>query len=245
MTVFSYDPRLTFNVDETFLTIKDTKMTVAVRRGSKVATRVSAGMVSYHMTLVNVCCAEPDAANIPRPTLIIPGKRVPADDGKHDQQLLWNWCGSATGWVNHDLWVEWLEVVFVPWVGKQRSSLQPPPTNNRVLLWSDGHQSRLQLSALDLLQKADIDLVLLPPHTSHILQPLDCGIHNKFKMRLRELYYEETAREPLDGPITRPQYRSRLLECALCIAFSVGADACAEGLAHYWVVPMESLCYHG
>jgi hypothetical protein len=215
LLVCSYDPRLTFNVDETFLTIKDTKMTVAVQRDSRSATRVSAGLPGYHMTLINVCCArqDPYRMSIPTPTLIIPGKRVPADDGEEDQQLMWNWCGSETGWINHELWVQWLQVVFIPWVERHRKAFSDLKSE-RVLLWSDGHQSRLQLPALTMLQDAKIDLVLIPPHTSHILQPLDCGIHNKFKVRLRQIFYDETARNNIEHSLSRPEYRALILECA-------------------------------
>ncbi len=209
--MFSYDPRLVFNVDETFISVKEHKLNVAVHRDISGSRKQLVGHVDYHMTLINTCCAYSvgGLADVPTPTIILPGKNVPTFTHP-SLQILWNWAGSDSGWITDEIWVEWIQTVFIPFIAVRRSTLIPPPTNSKVLLWSDGHQSRLQLEALDWLTAENIQLVLIPPHTSHILQPLDCGIHYKFKKELSAGFVKIC---PL-GKITTATYRTHLLTAA-------------------------------
>ena len=63
----------------------------------------------------------------------------------------------------------------------------------RVLLL-DNHSSHVSVKALQFALSARIRLVNLPPHTSHLLQPLDVGIFG------REAHWYREAIQPLaDG----------------------------------------------
>lgn len=50
-----------------------------------------------------------------------------------------------------------------------------------VILYVDGHKSHETLEAIELCIEHKIILDLLPPHTTHILQPLDVGYFKPFK----------------------------------------------------------------
>ena len=42
----------------------------------------------------------------------------------------------------------------------------------------DGHKSHSQLTLTDLVNKHNVILFVLPPHSSHLTQPLDVGVYN-------------------------------------------------------------------
>jgi hypothetical protein len=51
----------------------------------------------------------------------------------------------------------------------------------RHLLVLDGHNSHITLNILHEVRSAGLDLVTLPSHTSHALQPLGVSIFKPFK----------------------------------------------------------------
>ncbi|KAJ6252550.1 hypothetical protein M0813_14076 [Anaeramoeba flamelloides] len=56
----------------------------------------------------------------------------------------------------------------------------------KALLILDGHSSRADLRAIHLLQQHFIDCVVIPGHSSHLIQPLDVGIFRHFKTELKK-----------------------------------------------------------
>ena len=45
----------------------------------------------------------------------------------------------------------------------------------------DGHKSQAQLTLTDWAKIHDVILFVLPPHSSHLIQPLDVGVFCPFK----------------------------------------------------------------
>ncbi|KAJ8881853.1 hypothetical protein PR048_018339 [Dryococelus australis] len=70
-------------------------------------------------------------------------------------------CMSESGYINEEIFLKFLE------------HFQDHSVPGRLLLISDGHSSRAALSALLYCQTNDIEMLCLPPHTTHVLQPLD------------------------------------------------------------------------
>ncbi|KAJ6227236.1 hypothetical protein M0813_10144 [Anaeramoeba flamelloides] len=91
---------------------------------------------------------------------------------------------SPRGFITKDLFYEWVRCVFIPEVEAIRE-FNKLPKDEWTLLVLDGHNSRANLTAIHLLQKHYIDCVVIPSHSSHILQPLDVGIFKYFKDELR------------------------------------------------------------
>lgn len=81
-----------------------------------------------------------------------------------------------SAYVNSDIFLDWLKNHFYP--------KKPPGT---VLLIFDGHSSHTSnLETLQFAEEHDIILFCLPPHTTHMLQPLD----RCFFKALKGNYYE-------------------------------------------------------
>jgi hypothetical protein len=60
--------------------------------------------------------------------------------------------------------------------------LEYAPRNDKpLLLMYDGHTTHVNQTVVDWAKKHNIILFVLPPHTSHILQPLDVGVFGPLK----------------------------------------------------------------
>ena len=80
---------------------------------------------------------------------------------------------SESGWINSQLFVEWF-AFFI----KNIPPMRP------VLLIQDGHSSHVSIELIEMARANNVVLLCLPPHTSHILQPLDVGVVEAFKASL-------------------------------------------------------------
>ncbi|KAJ6247905.1 protein derived from transposon [Anaeramoeba flamelloides] len=79
----------------------------------------------------------------------------------------------------------WAIEVFIPYVLKMRKKLNCK--GDRALLILDGHSSRSNPDVLDLFALYNIDCVVIPAHSSHIIQPLDVGVFHSFKSEVAKI----------------------------------------------------------
>ena len=76
---------------------------------------------------------------------------------------------SDNGWSNNAIGLSWLKQVF------QRYT-KPARTNTKRLLIIDGHSSHVNMEFINYADCHNIIILILPPHTTHQLQPLDVGM---------------------------------------------------------------------
>jgi hypothetical protein len=76
---------------------------------------------------------------------------------------------SKKGWTNEELGLSWLSKIFEPRT-KEKAG------NSRRLLLVDGHSSHVNLRFIEFCDQHRFILVILPPHSTHRLQPLDIGV---------------------------------------------------------------------
>ena len=86
----------------------------------------------------------------------------------------WQFAISPNGWTDEELGLEWLKRCFEPFSRPQRT------TAWRLLLL-DGHSSHITVPFIQFTIEHQILLLCLPPHTTHILQPLDVGIFGPYQ----------------------------------------------------------------
>jgi hypothetical protein len=77
--------------------------------------------------------------------------------------------------MEEQLFVQWLEALFVPEIRKY---------GGRHVLLVDGHSSHVSLRAIEVCKNNNIMLMLLPSHSSHMLQPLDIGVYGHVKKQM-------------------------------------------------------------
>jgi len=68
--------------------------------------------------------------------------------------------------MNGEIYERWLETYFI----KNAPSVRP------LLLVFDGLKAHISLKLIEMVEKNDILLYCLPPHSSHLLQPLDLSV---------------------------------------------------------------------
>ena len=76
---------------------------------------------------------------------------------------------SDKGWTTEELGLRWLEEVFHPATSGKAG-------NRHRLLIMDGHGSHVISTFIERCDSLRIDLLILPPHSTHWLQPLDVGL---------------------------------------------------------------------
>jgi hypothetical protein len=83
---------------------------------------------------------------------------------------------TGSGYINEDIFLEWLQ------------HFQKHCSPGKCLLILDGHASHSSLKCLDYCRDNGIEMLCLPPHTIHVLQPLDRTVFNPIKT-----YYHQAA----------------------------------------------------
>ena len=84
---------------------------------------------------------------------------------------------SNSGWTSDSHAYEWLTTVFEP-------ATRPADPTLRRLLVMDGHGSHITANMIAHRMEHAIELLILPPHTSHMLQPLDVAMFSPLKRAL-------------------------------------------------------------
>jgi hypothetical protein len=85
----------------------------------------------------------------------------------------WVIAVSDNGWTNNELGVEWLKHF--------NAYTKTRVVGARRLLVLDGHESHHSLDFQELCKENNIYTLCMPPHSSHLLQPLDVGCFSPLK----------------------------------------------------------------
>jgi hypothetical protein len=111
---------------------------------------------------------------------------------------------SDNGWTSDFHCYQWFKDTFIPQATEQNTSGKP------ILLIYDGHRLHEKYELLHLVKEHNIILFSLPPHMTHMLQPLDVGIFGPFARAWTERcddYMEEYLEE-----IPRDQFVKHYME---------------------------------
>jgi hypothetical protein len=79
----------------------------------------------------------------------------------------WRIGVSKNGWTTNELGLEWLKHFI------QHTTAQTVGSHRLLII--NGHESHKSLAFQDLCEESKIITLYMPPHTSHILQPLNVG----------------------------------------------------------------------
>jgi 4-hydroxybenzoate polyprenyltransferase len=91
----------------------------------------------------------------------------------------WKFTATENGWTTDDTALEWLKKVFIP-------QTQPHNPSEPRLLVLDGHESHETTEFMWECYFNNIQLLFLPSHTSHVLQPLDLAVFFLLKTSYRK-----------------------------------------------------------
>ena len=161
-------PNLIFNIDERAYSSTEHTPPCIVGSSSYCPTAVTSGSGK---TVTVLECISASGAAIP-PFFIFPGKRMNAElmKGKSpgaDGNV------SETGWSKQAIFRHYLMSHFVKYIHGH--------DNQKVLLILDCHKSPVSVGLCEWARDNGIIFFYLPPHTSHILQPLDVSCYRPFE----------------------------------------------------------------
>lgn len=78
------------------------------------------------------------------------------------------------------------KAVFINYFEKSFLKTAKPTPENHVILIYDGHSSHIDLKLVELAKNNNVTIILLPPHFSHLLQPLDLAVFKSIKTKWDE-----------------------------------------------------------
>lgn len=164
-----------YNMDESGFSIGQIEASrVLINKELRIRYQASPGRQEWVTAIEAIC---PDGTVIP-PLIIFKGESVSAewissDDVPDD----WRFDANTKGWTSNIHGLEWLRRCFEP-------STREKANGKPRLLICDGHDSHVTPEFIIHCMFHNIVLLILPPHTSHITQPLDLCIFGPFKRHM-------------------------------------------------------------
>lgn len=161
-------PHKIFNIDETGVNTEHSPPKIVCKKDT-----IAQNVTSLRSSTVTVIAAGNALGQSVPPYYVFPGQRW-------TDEFLKGCCpGSAgemskSGWSNSEVFLNYLTKHFVSFVNTSNSDT---PT----LILYDGHRSHISLTLTEWAKQHNIILFVLPPHSSHLTQPLDVGIFGPFK----------------------------------------------------------------
>lgn len=168
-------PTLIYNCDETSFS-HDPSKTKIVNAIGQPCHRVTAG-TGRDNTSVLACV---NAAGEKLPPLIIFKSKNLWDQWfprKEDEYPNTSYVAAPKGWMNAEIFENWFRGTFIQSISEERP----------VLLIFDGHTSHVSPEVILCALENQIIILKLPPHTSHILQPLDVCCFRGLKAKWDQL----------------------------------------------------------
>ena len=174
MDIFD-DPSRIFNSDETCVQLCPKSGKVIGIRGSKNVYEIAPGTEKSNLTFLATVSAD---GKLIAPLIIYPYQRVPKDivQSVPDDFFIGT---SETGWMRAETFFEFVANPFNNW-------LETHGINKPVILFVDGHRAHLSLQVSKFCDENGIILYLLPPNTTHIMQPADVSLFKPFKTFWRD-----------------------------------------------------------
>jgi hypothetical protein len=180
----NYIPSLIFNYDETSLLRKhQNKDKIVISSTSPISPTVEEQPV---ITKCTAClCIAADGSSLPS-ALIIPST-LPSDIISEYKSPYLDIHQTPTGFINSNIFKKHFLTCILPEIARRQKRYSRSSQLLPALIFLDGHSSRRQFRIWNVFRKHNVDVCILPSHTSHILQPLDCGVNSQLKLGLSEI----------------------------------------------------------
>ena len=198
-------PSRIFNVDETGFPLEHKPEKVVVAKGCKHPFVVTSGNKAQITVLA---CVNAAGATIP-PMVIFDRKTLKQELYKGEiAETIYGLTDN--GWSNSEMFDTWFHNHFLRYI----------PAVRPVLLMLDGHSSHYNPSTVRMAAEQQVILFCLPPHTTHLTQPLDKSCFSALKSFWNEECHMYTVNNP-GKVVTRFQF-STLFSAAWSRAMTRG-----------------------
>ena len=177
-------------MDESGFPLDYKSLKVVAEKGCKHPTTIIGGDKSQITVLARV-----SAAGITMPPMVLFDRKVLKPESTVGEVPGTLYGLTDNGWSNSEMFSLWFQNHF----------LRHIPAVRPVLLLLDGHSSHYNLTTLKMAAKEKVIIFCLPPHTTHLAQPLDVSCFSS----LKAAWHEECHMYSIHNPgkkITRFRY---------------------------------------
>jgi hypothetical protein len=120
-------------------------------------------------------CIASDGSFYPT-TILVSQKNVPSEFIQTENL---RFICANNGWMHRETLEKIFEEILIPALNRRREL--SGDRHSPALIVVDGHNSRHSAKIYSMCIKENIDILSIPAHTSHLLQPLDNGVNYAFK----------------------------------------------------------------
>ena len=159
------------NCDESRISLDPKKEKVIASKGTKHVYSQQLG-TRDHITIH--CCISASGESLP--PMIIYQKNFPSGAYTRGGPPNTLYAKSPNGYMDSELYLLRFKRIFLKYAPKERP----------LLLIQDGYKSHITIDLIDEARENDVEILCLPPHTAHILQPLDKVLYGPFKTRWKQ-----------------------------------------------------------
>ncbi|XP_069108119.1 uncharacterized protein [Argopecten irradians] len=200
-------PECIWNCDETGRSFEHTPVRVIAEKKSKNVV----GRTSNNRTNVSIMACVNAAGKTMSPMFVVKGKTNVSIHGFDTSAapVGTKWAVQENGWMTDKIGEQWFRDIFLAECGEERPQL----------LVLDGHSSHESLAILELARENNISILCLPPHTTHILQPLDRSVFGPFSNAYNTACSDYMAQNPLNS-VSKWNFPG-LVKCAWDSSFTV------------------------
>ena len=177
-----YPPSLIFNCDETSLRLSDDCREMVVHPSD-----LPSGFSLTPTRMPNstfVMAVAGDGFSF-KSIILWPSVRLPPELRPLISAQIDVWVGN-NGWMTNEIIKRYCSEILLPSIVQRREILEKK--TSRCLLILDCHPSRADPDLWIQFSSANIDVLTLVPHSSHLTQPLDRGVFANFKASLNKRY---------------------------------------------------------
>ena len=174
-------PSQIFNMDETGMPLEPDFPRVVAGRGQKHVSCITTGNKAQ-VTVVAAC----NAAGYVIPPMVIFDRKTLKPEMTIGEVPGTMYGLSTSGWMDGDLFHNWFIHHFLAHV----------PPARPLLLLLDGHSSHYSPETIRCAAEEEVILFCLPPHTTHLTQPLDKGCFGPLKSYWKEECHQYTSNNP-------------------------------------------------
>ena len=165
-------PNQIFNLDESGMPLDPCPPKVITQKGIKHSVSITTGDKAQITTLA--CCS---AAGYVIPPLVVFDRKKLKSEMTIGEVPGTMYGLSSNGWMDTELFELWFKHHF----------LMHAPSCRPILLMMDGHSTHFQPSVVRMAAKEEVILFCLPPHSTHLTQPLNKGCFGPLKSAWKEV----------------------------------------------------------
>lgn len=141
---------------------------------------------------------------------------------------------SESGCVTSDLFKKWFLRHFLVHAPKERP----------LLLIFDGHKSPVNLEVVEAARKEDVVLLCLPPHCSHMLQPIDAGLAALLKQHLSAISSDAHNTDATHFAVSKKEFSALFKETYQAAKEGEGGRIVTESFRKCGIYPLNHYATH-